>query len=256
MPLIARVQPAPALPLPAPLRSGPATSLATAPSASTSPKRPPGPDCATAGPSGRHPRLPTALPHRARCQPAPVIIAAQLAGHRSLNTHSGYVAIYPQDVFNHYDQFLERRPLPRPSHGHANPPPTSPSLRRPLRPTPRRTLGDCVRPAGSGCTTNTPVSAAAFCMSQPTPPRDWTHRTGPPATSQEASTQQWLAAWSNSASRCGDSRTKRSPWGEGEAQPRGLRGFTVHRRSTCPLSRIVGVYNPTSPINAVSSRRI
>lgn len=46
----------------------------------------------------------------------PVHIAAQLAGHRSLNTTQGYVAIYPQDVFNHYDQFLERRRATRPSH--------------------------------------------------------------------------------------------------------------------------------------------
>lgn len=81
----------------------------------------------------------------------PIHIAAQLAGHRSLNTTQGYVAIYPQDVFDHYDQFLERRRAVRPSDEYREP--TVEELevfadhfgRRQVE------LGDCVRPYGSSC---------------------------------------------------------------------------------------------------------
>lgn len=62
------------------------------------------------------------------------------------------MAIHPQDVFNHYDQFLERRRATRPSHEYREPTPDELQVffdhfgRR------RVELGDCVRPYGSGCT--------------------------------------------------------------------------------------------------------
>ena len=82
----------------------------------------------------------------------PVHIAAQLAGHRSLNTTQGYVAIYPQDVFDHYDQFLERRRATRPGEEYRQP--TAEELQVFADHFGRRRveLGDCVRPYGSGCT--------------------------------------------------------------------------------------------------------
>lgn len=82
----------------------------------------------------------------------PIHIAAQLAGHRSLNTTQGYVAIYPQDVFDHYDQFLERRRATRPGEEYRQP--TADELQVFADHFGRRRveLGDCVRPYGSGCT--------------------------------------------------------------------------------------------------------
>ena len=82
----------------------------------------------------------------------PVHIAAQLAGHRSLNTTQGYVAISPQDVFNHYDQFLERRRATRPSHEYREPTPDELQVCADHCGRRRVELGDCVRPYGSGCT--------------------------------------------------------------------------------------------------------
>ncbi|PRY62845.1 phage integrase family protein [Knoellia remsis] len=82
----------------------------------------------------------------------PIHIAAQLAGHRSLNTTQGYVAIYPQDVFDHYDQYLERRRATRPGEEYRQP--TAEELQVFADHFGRRRveLGDCVRPYGSGCT--------------------------------------------------------------------------------------------------------
>ncbi|MBT9257479.1 site-specific integrase [Phycicoccus sp. MAQZ13P-2] len=81
----------------------------------------------------------------------PIHIAAQLAGHRSLNTTQGYVAIYPQDVFDHYDEFLERRRAVRPSDEYREP--TAEEIQVFADHFGRRQveLGDCVRPYGSGC---------------------------------------------------------------------------------------------------------
>ncbi|MFC7596977.1 tyrosine-type recombinase/integrase [Terrabacter sp. GCM10028922] len=82
----------------------------------------------------------------------PVHIAAQLAGHRSLNTTQGYVAIYPQDVFDHYDQFLERRRATRPGDEYRQPTPEELQVFADHFGRRRVELGDCVRPYGSGCT--------------------------------------------------------------------------------------------------------
>lgn len=82
----------------------------------------------------------------------PVHIAAQLAGHRSLNTTQGYVAIYPQDVFDHYDQFLQRRRATRPGEEYRQPTPEELHVFANHFGRRRVELGDCVRPYGSGCT--------------------------------------------------------------------------------------------------------
>lgn len=82
----------------------------------------------------------------------PIHIAAQLAGHRDINTTRGYTAIYPTEVFEHYEKFLARRRAERPTDEYRQP--TREELdafadhfgRR------RVELGDCVRPYGSGCT--------------------------------------------------------------------------------------------------------
>lgn len=39
----------------------------------------------------------------------PVHIAAQLLGHRNLDTTMSYTAVYPQEVIDRYQQFIERR---------------------------------------------------------------------------------------------------------------------------------------------------
>lgn len=82
----------------------------------------------------------------------PIHVAAQLAGHRSLNTTQGYVAIYPQYVFDHYGEFLERRRAVRPSDEYREP--TAEEIQVFADHFGRRQveLGDCVRPYGSGCT--------------------------------------------------------------------------------------------------------
>jgi hypothetical protein len=82
----------------------------------------------------------------------PIHIAAQLAGHRSLNTTQGYVAIDPQDVFDHYDQFLERRRAVRPSDEYREPTVKELQVFADHFGRRRVELGDCVRPYGSGCT--------------------------------------------------------------------------------------------------------
>lgn len=76
----------------------------------------------------------------------PIHIAAQLAGHRSLNTNLAYVAIYPQLVFDHYDKFLERRRAVRPSDEYREP--TAAEIQVFADHLGRRQveLGDCVRP--------------------------------------------------------------------------------------------------------------
>lgn len=123
----------------------------------------------------------------------PVHIAAQLAGHRSLNTTQGYVAIYPQDVFNHYDQFLERRRATRPSHEYRQP--TADELQVFADHFGRRRveLGDCVRPYGSGCTHEHACIRCNFCTSTPTPPPDWTtsNRTSSNVSKRPAHSNGW-----------------------------------------------------------------
>lgn len=82
----------------------------------------------------------------------PLHIAAQLAGHADLNTTRGYAAIYPVEVFDHYDKFLARRRAERPTAEYRQP--TRQELEAFAEHFGRRRveLGDCVRPYDSGCT--------------------------------------------------------------------------------------------------------
>lgn len=82
----------------------------------------------------------------------PIHIAAQLVGHADLNTTRGYAAIYPVEVFDHYEKFLAHRRAERPAHEYRQP--TRQELDTFAEHFGRRRveLGDCVRPYGSGCT--------------------------------------------------------------------------------------------------------
>lgn len=81
----------------------------------------------------------------------PIHIAAQLAGHEDINTTRGYVAVYPTEVFDQYEEHLARRRAERPSEEYRTP--TAEELvafgehfgRRSVE------LGDCVRPYGTAC---------------------------------------------------------------------------------------------------------
>ena len=81
----------------------------------------------------------------------PIHIAAQFVGHQDLNTTRGYVAIYPTEVFDHYEKFLDRRRAERPDTEYRQP--TADELDTFAEHFGRRKveLGDCVRPYGSGC---------------------------------------------------------------------------------------------------------
>lgn len=81
----------------------------------------------------------------------PIHIAARLAGHRSLTTTQGYVAIYPQDVFDSYDVFLHKRRAQRPGEEYREPTPEELKVFADHFGRRRVELGDCVRPYDSGC---------------------------------------------------------------------------------------------------------
>ena len=97
----------------------------------------------------------------------PIHIAAQLAGHEDLNTTRRYTAIYPQEVFEHYQRFLAHRRAERPAEEYRTP--TDAELtafgehfgRR------RVELGDCVRPYGSGCSHEHACIRCDFLQVQP-----------------------------------------------------------------------------------------
>lgn len=82
----------------------------------------------------------------------PIHIAAELAGHRDLNTTNGYNAIYPTDVFNHYEAIIRDRRAMRPSEEYRQP--TDAELTEFAEHFGKRQveLGSCVRPYGTGCT--------------------------------------------------------------------------------------------------------
>jgi integrase len=81
----------------------------------------------------------------------PVHIAQQLLGHLDLNTTSGYLAVYPQQVINQYRAFINRRRERRPDDEYRAPTPdewTEFEEHFVLR---RVALGTCHRPYGTPC---------------------------------------------------------------------------------------------------------
>ena len=104
----------------------------------------------------------------------PIHIAAQLAGHRDLNTTRGYTAIYPTEVFGHYEKFLARRRAERPGAEYRQSTPAMLEAFAEHFGRRRVELGDCVRLYGSGAPTNTPACGVSSCRSTPTPTPAWT----------------------------------------------------------------------------------
>ena len=81
----------------------------------------------------------------------PVHIAAALLGHQDLNTTMAYTAIYPQEVFARYQQFIQRRREARPVEDYRAP--TAGELAEFADHFGQRRieLGTCVRPYGTPC---------------------------------------------------------------------------------------------------------
>jgi hypothetical protein len=81
----------------------------------------------------------------------PIHIGAALLGHLSLETTRGYVAIYPEQVIEHFQTFVTRRRAERPGEEYREP--TNAEWHDfgehfDLR---RVELGDCARPYGTPC---------------------------------------------------------------------------------------------------------
>lgn len=81
----------------------------------------------------------------------PIHIGAALLGHLSLETTRGYVAVYPDQVIQHFQSFITRRRVERPSDEYRDP--TTGEWNDfgehfDLR---RVELGDCARPYGTPC---------------------------------------------------------------------------------------------------------
>ena len=81
----------------------------------------------------------------------PIHIAAALLGHQDLNTTMAYTAIYPQEVFERYQQFLTRRRTERPVEDYRAP--TAAELAEFAEHFGKRRieLGTCARPYASPC---------------------------------------------------------------------------------------------------------
>ena len=82
----------------------------------------------------------------------PIHIAAQLAGHTSLETTRRYAATYPIDVIEHYQRFLDRRRAERPVEEYRQPSPAELTAFGEHFGKRRVELGNCVRPYNTGCT--------------------------------------------------------------------------------------------------------
>lgn len=123
----------------------------------------------------------------------PVHIAAQLLGHQDLNTTMGYTAIYPQEVFARYQQFIQSRRAHRPCEEYRAP--TAAELadfaghfgKR------RIELGSCVRPYGTPCVHEHACLRCPFQQIDPAHlPRLDEIRADISDRIETARTQQWL----------------------------------------------------------------
>lgn len=81
----------------------------------------------------------------------PVHIAAALLGHQDLNTTMAYTAIYPQEVFARYQQFIQRRRDVRPVEDYRVPSAGELAEFADHFGQRRIELGTCVRPYGTPC---------------------------------------------------------------------------------------------------------
>jgi hypothetical protein len=81
----------------------------------------------------------------------PIHIAAKLLGHLDLNTTQGYVAIYPEEVIDHYRRFVDRRRDRRPSEEYREPTDTEWEEFRDHFSLRKVALGRCDRPYGTPC---------------------------------------------------------------------------------------------------------
>jgi hypothetical protein len=81
----------------------------------------------------------------------PIHIAAALLGHQNLDVTLGYTVIYPQEVFDRYQQFIERRRTQWPVEDYRAP--TAAELAEFADHFGKRRIemGTCVRPYGTPC---------------------------------------------------------------------------------------------------------
>lgn len=98
----------------------------------------------------------------------PVHIAAELLGHRNLDTTMGYTAIYPQEVIDRYQQFFERRRSLRPTEEYR--PPTAAEIAEFVAHFDQRRIemGNCVRPYGTPCVHEHACLRCPFQQIEPT----------------------------------------------------------------------------------------
>ena len=78
-------------------------------------------------------------------------IAAAVLGHQDLNTTMGYTAIYPREVFDRYQQFIDRRRAERPTAEYCAPTAAELAAFGEHFGKRRIELGTCVCPYGSPC---------------------------------------------------------------------------------------------------------
>ena len=97
----------------------------------------------------------------------PIHIAAQLAGHDNIDTTRRYTAVYPQEVFDHYQRFLAHRRAERPAEEYRTPTPDELTAFGEHFGRRRVELGDCVRPYGSGCSHEHACIRCDFLQVQP-----------------------------------------------------------------------------------------
>lgn len=81
----------------------------------------------------------------------PIHIGAALLGHLDVQTTRGYVAVFPEDVIKHYQQFLEHRRSRRPDGEYRHPTSDEWSEFQEHFDKRRVELGSCGRPYGTPC---------------------------------------------------------------------------------------------------------